>query len=166
MHIALRKISLCGRHRSTIPNSGIFYPFALKLHLWNIPYLHDWITSKLLYHYCVSNIFTHKLYCDFYNKNTHYYFKTNLYMLLFIAGNLCTFLYWCLVYMSLYLEAKYLFLAVTKQLCAWYFLSVLLSVRLSVRLSVCLSVCLSHIFDYVPIIVSSWNFQELSPRTR
>ena len=32
------------------------------------------------------------------------------------------------------------------------------SVRLSVRLS--------HLFDYVPIIVSSWNFQELSPRTR
>ena len=24
-----------------------------------------------------------------------------------------------------------------------------------------LSVCLSHLFDYVPIIVSSWNFQEL-----
>ena len=40
------------------------------------------------------------------------------------------------------------------------------SVRLSVRLSVCLSVCPSHLFDYVPIIVSSWNFQELSPRTR
>ena len=32
------------------------------------------------------------------------------------------------------------------------------SVRLSVRPS--------HLFDYVPIIVSSWNFQELSPRTR
>ena len=28
------------------------------------------------------------------------------------------------------------------------------------------SVRLSHLFDYVPIIVSSWNFQELSPRTR
>ena len=25
------------------------------------------------------------------------------------------------------------------------------------------SVCLSHLFDYVPIIVSSWNFQELLP---
>ena len=36
----------------------------------------------------------------------------------------------------------------------------------SVRLSICLSVCPSHLFDYVPIIVSSWNFQELSPRTR
>ena len=32
--------------------------------------------------------------------------------------------------------------------------------------SVRLSVCPSHLFDYVPIIVSSWNFQELSPRTR
>ena len=29
-----------------------------------------------------------------------------------------------------------------------------------------LSVCPSHLFDYVPIIVSSWNFQELLPRTR
>ena len=28
------------------------------------------------------------------------------------------------------------------------------------------SVRLSHLFDYVPIIVSSWYFQELSPRTR
>ena len=39
--------------------------------------------------------------------------------------------------------------------------SVCLSVRPSVRLSVCLSVRPSHLFDYVPIIVSSWNFQEL-----
>ena len=36
----------------------------------------------------------------------------------------------------------------------------------SVCLSVRLSVCPSHLFDYVPIIVSSRNFQELSPRTR
>ena len=36
----------------------------------------------------------------------------------------------------------------------------------SVRLSVCPSVRLSHLFDYVPIIVSSWNFQELSHWTR
>ena len=36
----------------------------------------------------------------------------------------------------------------------------------SVCLSVRPSVCPSHLFDYVPIIVSSWNFQELSPRTR
>ena len=46
------------------------------------------------------------------------------------------------------------FLAATKQLYEWYFLSVRLSV------------CPSHLFDYVPIIVSSWNSQELSPRTR
>ena len=36
------------------------------------------------------------------------------------------------------------------------------SVRPSVRLSVRPSVRLSHLSDYVPIIVSSWNFQELS----
>ena len=36
----------------------------------------------------------------------------------------------------------------------------------SVRPSVCLSVCLSHLFDYVPVIVSSWNFQELFPMTK
>ena len=29
----------------------------------------------------------------------------------------------------------------------------------------CLSVCLSHLFDYVPIIVSSQFFQELLPMT-
>ena len=40
------------------------------------------------------------------------------------------------------------------------------SVRPSVRPSVCLSVRLSHLFDYVPIIVSSWNFQELLPVTK
>ena len=32
--------------------------------------------------------------------------------------------------------------------------------------SVHLSVCLSHLFDYVPIILSSWNFQELLPVTK
>ena len=42
------------------------------------------------------------------------------------------------------------FLAATKQLNEWYFLSACTSVRPSVRLS--------HLFDYVPIIVSSWNF--------
>ena len=36
----------------------------------------------------------------------------------------------------------------------------------SVCLSVRPSVCPSHLFDYVPLIVLSWNFQELSPRTR
>ena len=44
-------------------------------------------------------------------------------------------------------------------------LSVCLSVRLSVCLSVCPSVCLSHLYHYVPIIVSSSNFQELLPIT-
>ena len=78
------------------------------------------------------------------------------------------------------------FLAATKQLYDWFSSSVRLvvcrpSVRLShlfscdqaalwmvfsVCLSVCLSVCPSHLFDYVPIIVSSWNLQELLPRTR
>ena len=29
-----------------------------------------------------------------------------------------------------------------------------------------LSVCLSHLFQYVPVIVSSWNFQELLPLTK
>ena len=47
-----------------------------------------------------------------------------------------------------------LFLAATKQLYEWSFPSV------------CPSVCLSHLFDYVPIIVSSWNFQELLPMTK
>ena len=58
------------------------------------------------------------------------------------------------------------FLAATKQLYEWYFLSVCPSVCPSVCLSVCPSVRLSHLFDYVPIIVSSWNFQELSYWTR
>ena len=38
--------------------------------------------------------------------------------------------------------------------------------RPSVCPSVRPSVCLSHLFDYVPIIVSSWNFQELLPVTK
>ena len=46
------------------------------------------------------------------------------------------------------------FLAETKQLYEWS------------SLSVCPSVRLSHLFDYVPIIVSSWNFQELLPVTK
>ena len=37
---------------------------------------------------------------------------------------------------------------------------------LSVRPSVRLSVCLSHLFHYVPVIASSWNFQELLPLTK
>ena len=43
------------------------------------------------------------------------------------------------------------FLAATKQLYKWHFPSVRLSF------------CLSHLFHHVPIIVSSWNFQELLP---
>ena len=39
------------------------------------------------------------------------------------------------------------------------------SVRLSVHPSVRLSVCPSQLFDYVPIIVPSQNFQELLPMT-
>ena len=41
-----------------------------------------------------------------------------------------------------------------------------LQMAFSVCPSVCPSVCLSHLFDYVPIIRSSWNFQELLPMTR
>ena len=45
------------------------------------------------------------------------------------------------------------FLAATKQLYEWF------------SQSVCPSVRPSHLFDYVSIIVSSWNFQELLPMT-
>ena len=44
-------------------------------------------------------------------------------------------------------------------------LQMVFSVRLSVCPSVCPSVRPSHLFDYVPIILSSWNFQELLPVT-
>ena len=54
-------------------------------------------------------------------------------------------------------ENRYIFLAATKQLYDWF--------SPSVRPSVCLSVRLSHLFHHVPIIVSSWNFQELLPRS-
>ena len=64
---------------------------------------------------------------------------------------------WNVLYISRYINPPGHFLAATKQLYEWYFLSV--------RPSVCLSVCPSHLFDYVPIIVSSWNFQELLPVT-
>ena len=46
-----------------------------------------------------------------------------------------------------YYRKWFLFLAATKQLYEWYFLSV----------------CVSQLFDYVLIIVSSWNFQEWLP---
>ena len=39
-------------------------------------------------------------------------------------------------------------------------------VGLFILKDVCPSVCLSQLFDYVPIIVSSWNFQELLPMTK
>ena len=61
-----------------------------------------------------------------------------------------------------WLDTKRLqFLAATKQLYEWFSPSVRPSVCLSVRPSV----CPSHLFDYVPIIVSSRNFQELLPMT-
>ena len=56
---------------------------------------------------------------------------------------------------------KYNFLAAAKQLYEWFSPSV----RLSVCLYICLSVCLLHLFDYVPIIVTSRNFQELLTMT-
>ena len=58
------------------------------------------------------------------------------------------------------------FLAATKQLYEWFSPFVCPSVCPSVRPSVRPSVCLSHLFDYVPIIVSLWNFQELLPVTK
>ena len=48
------------------------------------------------------------------------------------------------------------------QAALWMVQSVCPSVCPSVRLSV----RLSHLFDYVPIILSSWNFQELLPVTK
>ena len=64
---------------------------------------------------------------------------------------------WWIWFLVLYIFARLMestwntpFLTATKQLYKWYFLSV------------CPSVRLSHLFDCVPIIVSSWNFQELS----
>ena len=60
----------------------------------------------------------------------------------------------------------HVFLAATKQLYDWFSPSVCPSVCPSVRLSVRLSVRPSHLFHHVPIIVSSWNFQDLLPRTK
>ena len=70
------------------------------------------------------------------------------------------FLEWFWVSRRIFIHSHhntFVFLAATKQLYKWYFPSV--------RLSVCPSVCPSHLFDYVPIIVSSWHFQELLPMT-
>ena len=48
-----------------------------------------------------------------------------------------------------YFQCTSVFSAATKQLNDWFGPSV----------------CLSHLFDYVPIIASSWNFQKLLPMT-
>ena len=61
------------------------------------------------------------------------------------------FLLWCL---SLFLRLYWCFFFSCDQAA----LCMVFSVRSSVRLS--------HLFEYVSIIVSSWNFQKLSPRTR
>ena len=69
---------------------------------------------------------------------------------------LSPFLHWLLFVQKIFSWAPFCigcFLAATKQLYKWYFPSVRPSV------------CPSHLFDYVPIIVSSWNFQELLPVT-
>ena len=36
----------------------------------------------------------------------------------------------------------------------------------TINCAIQMSVCLSHLFGYGPIIVSSWNFQELLPMTK
>ena len=74
--------------------------------------------------------------------------------ILTLHGSLC-WLVFCGYVLSLMYAIYVGFLAATKQLYKWY-----------LRLSVCPSVCLSHLFDYVPIIVSSRNFQELLPMTK
>ena len=51
------------------------------------------------------------------------------------------------------------FLAATKQLYEWYFLSVCPSVRLSVRLSVCLSVRLSVCHTFLTMFPSSYHHE-------
>ena len=58
-----------------------------------------------------------------------------------------------IIFLRIYREPMFGFLAATKQLYEWYFPSV------------CPSVCPSHLFDYVPIVVWSQNFQELLPMT-
>ena len=52
--------------------------------------------------------------------------------------------------------------------CVWFQLYIFSCDQAALQMvfSVCPSVCLSHLFDYVPIIVSSWNFQELLPMTK
>ena len=74
------------------------------------------------------------------------------------GGYLLPLLQHILVWYVLTLKWLGHFLAATKQLYEWF--------SPSVRPSVCPSVHPSHLFDYVPINVSSWNFQELLPKTK
>ena len=76
-------------------------------------------------------------------------------------------------------NSPHCFLAATKQLyewCSWVLYRQLELTKLTrpdlhhvvglfILRDVCPSVCLSHHFHYVPITVSSWNFQELLPLT-
>ena len=57
---------------------------------------------------------------------------------------------WCKLRLLFLIDRSISFLAATKQLYEWS----------------CLSVRPSHLFHYVPLIVSSWNFQELLPMTK
>ena len=66
----------------------------------------------------------------------------------FVCNQVYVYIFWYIV------QTPTVFLAATAQLNEWYFLSV------------CPSVRLSHLFHYVPIIISSCNFQELLPMTR
>ena len=116
-------------------------------------------------------------------NSINWWWMNSFYSSLFLAATKQLFEHsFCL---SIRPSVCHIFLAATKQVYEWYFLSVCLSVWPShlfscdqaalqmvfsvcpsVCLSVRLSVCLSHLFDYVPIIVSSWNFQELLPMTK
>ena len=70
---------------------------------------------------------------------------------IFLHGNCCIYLE---IPFNLVNDVFQIFLAATKQLYEWF------------SPSVCLSVCPSHLFRYVPVIASSWNFQELLPITK
>ena len=69
-----------------------------------------------------------------------------------------------LVYMG---RSLLIFSNVTSQMAAWqpYWFFSCDQAALWMVFSVRPSVCPSHLFDYVPFIVSSWNFQELLPMT-
>ena len=68
----------------------------------------------------------------------------------------------CLHMRNLDSNLDYLLIFSCDQAAIWLVQSVCLSVCPSVRLSV----RPSHLFHHVPIIVSSWNFQELLPMTK